>query len=177
MDEIRRLIRQMKLLAGVILAAAGITLIGLILFLFGLHTWGLLVMLLATQGLVAGAAVVLYRALLLRTPGPNAQAEAEPAPRGASTEDIVEALRGELSATTSQQQQLGRLLTAHREATVQRRRSLFTETFTQMPGVRVSAAQSSQQQASQRQPLQQRAPESGGHQEHGPDTAAETVRG
>lgn len=167
MDEIRRLIRQMKLLAGVILAAAGITLIGLILFLFGLHTWGLLVMLLATQGLIAGAAVVLYRALLLRTPGPNAQAEAEPAPRGASTEDIVEALRGELSATTSQQQQLGRLLTAHREATVQRRRSLFTETFTQMPGVRVSAAQSSQQ----------RAPEPGGHQEHGPDTAAETARG
>ncbi|WP_261623326.1 hypothetical protein [Nesterenkonia marinintestina] len=135
MDEILSLLKRTRLLSGLFLVTAGITVIGLILAAFGLRTAGLLVVLVATQVLIAGGVVIHYRSLLLRTSGTGSPA-AEAAPAGPRTEDIVAALRGELDSRSRHEQELTRLLREQRETTAQTRRARFADEFADFPSPR-----------------------------------------
>ncbi|GAA1189668.1 hypothetical protein [Nesterenkonia xinjiangensis] len=125
---IGRRLRRMRLMLAVCAAAAVVSLCGILAVLFGHDTAGLVILLLATQGLIAGCAVVLHRAVLRTRTRSEEGRVGEPRPE-ISPEDVIEGVREQLEAHGGNEQRLARLLEQQEAAQTQLRRRLFQESF------------------------------------------------
>ncbi|WP_460690993.1 hypothetical protein [Nesterenkonia suensis] len=128
MKMIVRELRRMRLLLVVFAAAVAASLVGFLVILMGYDTLGLVVMVLATQVLIAGSAAVLHRAILRTRYRSEEGRVGEPRPE-ISPEDVIEGVREQLAAHGSNEQRLARLLEQQEAAQAQLRRQLFEESF------------------------------------------------
>lgn len=125
---IGRRLRRMRLLLAVFAATAAVSLVGVAVVLLGQDTLGLVVLLLATQGLIAGCAAVIHRAVL-RTRGRSDEGRVgEPRPE-ISPEDVIAGVREQLQVHGDNEQRLAKLLQQQEAAQAQMRRRLFEESF------------------------------------------------
>ncbi|WP_070159058.1 hypothetical protein [Nesterenkonia sp. PF2B19] len=143
---IGRRLRRMRLLLVVFAATAAVSLVGVVALLLGHDSIGLVLLILATQGLVAGCATVLHRAVLRTRTRSEEGRVGEPRPE-ISPEDVIQGLREELEVHGANEQRLARLLQQQEAAQAQLRRRLFEESFPSPAGsgLRSSASQSSTQ--------------------------------
>lgn len=125
---IGRRLGRMRLLLAVCSVSAVITLLGIVMFLLGHQNGGLLVVLLAIEVLVAGAAAVLHRAVL-RTRSRAGEAQAAAAGPSVSPEDVIEGVREQLEAHGRNEVRLARLLEQQEAAQDWTRRRMFEESF------------------------------------------------
>ncbi|MDS2174076.1 hypothetical protein Q7C18_15330 [Nesterenkonia sp. CL21] len=128
MMMIGRRLRRMRLLLAVFAATAVVSLGGVVAILLGQDTVGLVVLLLATQGLIAGCAAVIHRAVLRTRTRSDEGRVGEPRPE-ISPEDVIAGVREELEAHGANEQRLAQLLQQQEAAQAQMRRRLFDESF------------------------------------------------
>ena len=129
MMMIGRRLRRMRLLLAVFAVTGVLSLLGVVVFMVGHSSASVLVLLLSTQVLIAGSAVVLHRAVF-RSRGRGAEETAEES-APFSLDDVVEGVRTELATLTRNEELLGRLLQSQAAARDELRRDLFEEAFSE----------------------------------------------